>query len=138
MLTLEPVDDSHGECFRICEFVIDIGLISVKNLIAMRAVLPSPEYKLLKNRKCARESRKKRKQQIAEDRELLQICQAENEQLRRKVAEYEARIRELESRADCKPLYTKNAHFVVTRCDNAAYFTQADLGKTPLYAVKRV
>jgi hypothetical protein len=37
--------------------------VSVKGLIAMRSVLPSQEYRLLKNRKCAREARKKRKVQ---------------------------------------------------------------------------
>lgn len=71
---LVPCKDSDGECFLICEFEIDIGRISVKSLIAMRAVLPSTEYKLLKNRKCARESRKKRKQQITENRHILKIC----------------------------------------------------------------
>ena len=55
--------DENCEEFLICQFVIDIELVTIKGLIAMRSVLPSQEYRLLKNRKCARESRKKRKQQ---------------------------------------------------------------------------
>ena len=55
--------DKNCEAFLICQFVIDIELVTIKGLIAMRSVLPSQEYRLLKNRKCARESRKKRKQQ---------------------------------------------------------------------------
>lgn len=55
-------DSNRQESFVICEFVINIDRVSVKGLIEMRPLLPAQEYRLLKNRKCARESRKKRKE----------------------------------------------------------------------------
>jgi hypothetical protein len=70
--------DENCEEFLICQFVIDIELVTIKGLIAMRSVLPSQEYRLLKNRKCARESRKKRKQQSVSTLDQLWMCQQEN------------------------------------------------------------
>ena len=46
-------------CFR-----IDIDVIKVSDLKAMRKLLPKTEYKLLKNRKCARILRSRRKKQM--------------------------------------------------------------------------
>jgi hypothetical protein len=62
------------DTFKICEFVIDIERVSVKGLISMRPILPFQEYRLLKNRKCARECRKKKKHHtfgVQEELELL-------------------------------------------------------------------
>lgn len=73
------------EAFLICFFLIDIERVSVKGLISMRPVLPTQEYRLLKNRKCARESRRKRKQQTLSTIEQLRLCQEENETLKERV-----------------------------------------------------
>lgn len=72
--------------------MIDIEAVTIKGLIAMRQVLPSQEYKLLKNRKCARESRKKRKEQSNSTLEQLKNCQYENEKLRSHIRELEIRL----------------------------------------------
>jgi hypothetical protein len=58
----EASSETRSEKFIICQFVIDIVEVSVKGLIAMRRVLPRQEYRLIKNRKCARVSRRKRKE----------------------------------------------------------------------------
>lgn len=71
--------------FLICQFVIDISRISVKDLISMRNLLPSQEYRLLKNRKCARESRKRRKQTTKSISEQLEIALRENQTMRERV-----------------------------------------------------
>lgn len=71
--------------FLICQFVIDICRISVKDLISMRNLLPSQEYRLLKNRKCARESRKRRKQTTKSISEQLEIALRENQTMRERV-----------------------------------------------------
>ena len=71
--------------FLICQFVIDIARISVKDLIAMRKFLPFQEYRQLKNRKCARESRKKRKQQTISISEQLDIALRENKMMKEQI-----------------------------------------------------
>jgi hypothetical protein len=43
------------------DFIIDIEEISKSNLISIRKLLPSEEYRLFKNRKSARICRRKRK-----------------------------------------------------------------------------
>ena len=47
---------------RIGDFLIDLDIISKEDLIKMRRLLPQNEYKLLKNRKCARITRLVRKE----------------------------------------------------------------------------
>jgi len=42
--------------------MIDLDVVTIKGLIQMRRVLPKAEYRLIKNRKCARVSRQKRKE----------------------------------------------------------------------------
>ena len=76
---------NNPDQFLICQFVIDIARISVKDLIAMRKLLPCQEYRLLKNRKCARESRKKRKQQTISISEQLDIALRENEMMKEQI-----------------------------------------------------
>ena len=72
--------------------MIEIEALTIKGLIAMRQVLPSQEYKLLKNRKCARESRKKRKEQSHSTLEQLKNYKHENEKLRSYINELEIRL----------------------------------------------
>jgi hypothetical protein len=43
------------------DFIIDIEVITKQDLISMRRILPSEEYRLFKNRKSARVCRRKRK-----------------------------------------------------------------------------
>ena len=43
------------------DFIIDIEVITKVDLISMRKILPSEEYRLFKNRKSARVCRRKRK-----------------------------------------------------------------------------
>lgn len=63
----------------------------------MRPLLPAQEYRLLKNRKCARETRKKRKAMTNSTIDQLQVCQDENKELRKQVDYLERRLQELES-----------------------------------------
>jgi hypothetical protein len=51
--------DSNAQ---IGDFIVDIGLISKTNLVKMRRFLPQGDYRLLKNRICARICRKARKE----------------------------------------------------------------------------
>ena len=75
----------NSDQFQICQFVIDISRITVKGLISMRNFLPSQEYRLLKFRKCARESRKRRKEQTKSTSEQLDIALREIEMLRERI-----------------------------------------------------
>lgn len=58
----QPSDQgAKSKVILVCQFTIEIEAVTVKGLIAMRPVLPKEEYKLIKNLKCARETRKRRK-----------------------------------------------------------------------------
>jgi hypothetical protein len=57
----------------------------VKDLIAMRKFLPSQEYRLLKNRKSAKESRIKIKQERISISKQLEIALKANEMMREQV-----------------------------------------------------
>ena len=82
---LEQTADTDSQTFRVGLFCINILEVSVANLKAMRKLLPRPEYKLLKNRKCARMSRFRRKEQTSEYEALNKQLQEENSQLRRQL-----------------------------------------------------
>ena len=90
-------DSAAAEQFVLCQFVIDIRRVSVKGLIEMRAILPQQEYRLLKNRKCARESRLRRKEQTLGTLEELQICRKENETLKSRIKFLEQQLSAKES-----------------------------------------
>jgi hypothetical protein len=64
----------------------------------MRLVLPSTEYRLIKNRKCAREARKKRKEINDKTVQELQISKKENQQLWKQIALLEARLNMVKSK----------------------------------------
>ena len=51
----------------------------------MRKVLPRKEYRLLKNRKSARKSRKRRKAELSSLREEIRALKQENQRLRKLV-----------------------------------------------------
>lgn len=57
----------------------------MKDLIAMRKFLPSQEYRLLKNRKSAKESRIKIKQERISISKQLEIALKANEMMREQV-----------------------------------------------------
>lgn len=58
---LDLTADSESRPLQIGSFRINIDEVRVADLKAMRKLLPRSEYKLLKNRKCARLSRSRRK-----------------------------------------------------------------------------
>ncbi len=79
---LEQTADSDTRQFTIGSFRIDLELVKVSDLKSMRKLLPRTEYKLLKNRKCARLSRFRRKEQTSSLMEINKKLREENRQLR--------------------------------------------------------
>ena len=63
-------------------FRINIDQVRVADLKSMRKLLPRSEYKLLKNRKCARLSRSRRKEQTVSLMEMNEHLKRENARLR--------------------------------------------------------
>ena len=70
-------------------FQIDLDAVPVKGLILMRRILPKDEYRLIKNRKCARVSRQKRKEKSHTLMDKLAQLEAENKKLRMKILNLE-------------------------------------------------
>ena len=62
---LDLTADSETRTVTIGMFRINIDEVRVGDLKSMRKLLPRSEYKLLKNRKCARLSRSRRKEQTS-------------------------------------------------------------------------
>ena len=58
----ENIEEIDSKTLRIGLFEIDLDSVTVKGIITMRRILPREEYRLIKNRKCARVSRRKRKE----------------------------------------------------------------------------
>ena len=56
------IDQLDARTLKIGLFKIDLDVVTIKGLIQMRRILPKAEYRLIKNRKCARVSRQKRKE----------------------------------------------------------------------------
>ncbi|CDW91316.1 n-alpha-acetyltransferase auxiliary subunit-like [Stylonychia lemnae] len=61
--------------------VIDIENITDEQLYALRKEIPRKDYRLLKNRKSARKSRKRRKQELSTLREEIDVLKKENKRL---------------------------------------------------------
>ena len=72
---LDGTQDTETRSFQIGCFLIDIDVVKVSDLKAMRKLLPRGDYKQIKNRKCARLSRFRRK-------ELTLNLQEQNRRLR--------------------------------------------------------
>lgn len=70
-------------------FQIDLDAVTVKGLILMRRILPKDEYRLIKNRKCARVSRQKRKEKSTTLVDKLAQLEAVNKKLRMKILNLE-------------------------------------------------
>ena len=70
--------DSESRPLQIGSFRINIDEVRVADLKAMRKLLPRSEYKLLKNRKCARLSRSRRKQETIALIEMNRRLKEEN------------------------------------------------------------
>ena len=66
---------------------IDIEKITDQEMYALRKVLPRKDYRLLKNRKSARKSRKRRKVELSTLRDEIRALKHENHKLRRQVEE---------------------------------------------------
>ena len=71
--------------FTIGSFRINLDQVRVPDLKAMRKLLPRNEYKLIKNRKCARLSRSRRKEQTSYLIEMNKRLLDENAALRREL-----------------------------------------------------
>ena len=78
----ELTQDSDAQCFLIGSFRIDISEVKVSDLKLMRKLLPRTEYKLLKNRKCARLSRTRRKEKTEAIISINKRLKEENAKLR--------------------------------------------------------
>ena len=61
---------------------IDIERITDQEMYSLRKVLPRKEYRLLKNRKSARKSRKRRKAELSSLRDEIRALRLENQRLR--------------------------------------------------------
>ena len=57
------LEQEDSNIINICGHVIDIEKITKQEIFKMRKILPKQEYRQLKNRKSARECRKKRKEE---------------------------------------------------------------------------
>ena len=79
---LDLTTDSESRTLTIGSFRIDIDEVRVADLKSMRKLLPRPEYKLLKNRKCARLSRYRRKEQTSSLLAMNRKLKEENSRLR--------------------------------------------------------
>ena len=63
----------------------------------MRRILPKEEYRLIKNRKCARESRKKRREKSLTMTEKLAELESENKELKKKILNLECNKSDMSS-----------------------------------------
>jgi len=63
----------------------------------MRRILPKEEYRLIKNRKCARESRKKRREKSVTMTDKLAELEAENKELKKKILNLECNKSDMSS-----------------------------------------
>ena len=66
---------------------IDIERITDQEMYSLRKVLPRKEYRLLKNRKSARKSRKRRKAELSSLRDEIRALRQENQRLKQLVGE---------------------------------------------------
>ena len=79
---LDLTAESESRPLLIGSFCINIDEVRVADLKSMRKLLPRSEYKLLKNRKCARLSRSRRKEQTIALMEMNERLKKENTRLR--------------------------------------------------------
>ena len=79
---LDLTADSETRTMTIGSFRINIDEVRVVDLKSMRKLLPRLEYKLLKNRKCARLSRSRRKEQTSALMTMNMRLKEENAKLR--------------------------------------------------------
>jgi len=77
--------DTDNGTFTLGCFQIDISKVKISDMKAMRKLLPRSEYKLLKNRKCARMSRSRRKEQTGNLIKMNKKLKEENARLRRQL-----------------------------------------------------
>lgn len=79
---LELSEDEESRIFRIGFFQVELDVARVEDFKRMRKFLPKAEYKLLKNRKCARLSRNKRREFSESLTHSNRLLYAENDRLR--------------------------------------------------------
>ena len=85
----QNIEQVDSKTLKIGFFQIDLDAVTVKGLILMRRILPKDEYRLIKNRKCARVSRQKRKEKSHTLMDKLAQLEAENKKLRMKILNLE-------------------------------------------------
>jgi hypothetical protein len=83
---------------------IDIEKITDEQLYSLRKVLPRKDYRLLKNRKSARKSRKRRKAELTTLRDEIKALRHENEILKQRL-----RTNGASSVASSEPLGVRSA-----------------------------
>ena len=83
------IDQLDARTLKIGLFQIDLDVVTIKGLIQMRRILPKAEYRLIKNRKCARVSRQKRKEKTLSLQDKLNQLETENKNLRLKILNLE-------------------------------------------------
>ena len=74
----------------------------------MRRILPKEEYRLIKNRKCARESRKKRREKSVTMTDKLAELEAENKELKKKILNLECNKSDMSSHSAISSKDIKN------------------------------
>ena len=82
--TLAKIEE--GVIVLVCGLAIDIERITDTEMYTLRRVLPRKEYRLLKNRKSARKSRRRRKAELTCLREEVKLLKEQCERWR-KIAE---------------------------------------------------
>ena len=80
---LELNANQEESTFQIGSFQLNIDEVTVTGLKSMRKMLPREEYKLLKNRKCARMSRTRKREQTNQLISINKKLKEENNQLRK-------------------------------------------------------
>eukprot|EP00352_Strombidinopsis_acuminata_P003488 CAMPEP_0176378638 /NCGR_PEP_ID=MMETSP0126-20121128/29773_1 /TAXON_ID=141414 ORGANISM="Strombidinopsis acuminatum, Strain SPMC142" /NCGR_SAMPLE_ID=MMETSP0126 /ASSEMBLY_ACC=CAM_ASM_000229 /LENGTH=71 /DNA_ID=CAMNT_0017741045 /DNA_START=187 /DNA_END=402 /DNA_ORIENTATION=- len=61
-------ENDDDDTIRVGDFIFFIERITNNELVKIKHALPVKEYRLLKNRKAARESRRKRKQEMIDSK----------------------------------------------------------------------
>ena len=84
------LDDTNANIVFVCGLIIDIEAISKQQILKLRKSMPKKEYRQLKNRKSARECRKRRKSERFGMIEELEMLRADKKRLEEQVKQLKA------------------------------------------------
>ena len=92
--------------------VVDIEKITHQQILKLRKLMPQKEYRKLKNRKSARELRKKKKGQLATMQDEIEELRRRNKELTQKTQVLERKLEkaELVERMRSKGIYVPPLH----------------------------